>query len=279
MKKFKIIVLLTAVACLLSSFTACGSDNSEETAQQVNTTASTTAEAESIQTMVTVKEPADKTRKKLTAITNSDLSILNKDKTIPKSYSHSNKVFTLMNYSCVLTMENGWEISTGGVATDNQSDPIRSFPAVIQYLDTKTNITIEITEEIIPTEDFLAKTEEMYVEEYGNNYDSIEITQFKQLKIDDYDSFEIKADVTVDGESYKMIHVISANVKQKSFSWLMLDCDGTFENFSIPDAISYPIDITKSENYKKMEEHMKLIEELKERDLDSYYKFNIDDFR
>ncbi len=278
MKNLKTIVLLTAVTCLLSTFTACGSDKIEETAQ-VNTTASTTAEAEPLQTKATVKESADKTRKKLTAITNSDLSILNKDKTIPKSYSHSNKVFTLMNYSCALTMENGWEISTGGVATDNQSDPIKSFPAVVQYLDTKTNLTIEITEEVIPAEEFLAKTEETYIEEYGKNYDSIEITQFKQLKIDDYDSFEIKADVTVDGESYKMIHVISANVKQKSFSWLMLDCDGTFENFNIPDAISYPIDITKSENYKKMEEHMKLIEELKERDPDSYYKFNIDDFR
>lgn len=163
-----------------------------------------------------------------------------------KTYSHSNKAFTLKDCSTSLFMVNGWEILSGGTATDQQSDEITSFPAVLQYLDTKTTLTITVADEVEEKESFLSGTEQTYIEDYGAAYDSIDITEFEQITIDEFDSFRIKANVVIKGEKFTMIHVISNDVSEKSFSWMLLDSDGEFDDFDLVEAISYPKIVDKS---------------------------------
>ena len=126
-----------------------------------------------------------------------------------------------------------------------QTDMITSLPAVVQFKDTKDTLTITVVDVSEDRDSFLAGTEESYKAAYGAAYDSIDITEFRQLSIGkgEYDSFEIKADVVIKGESFKMIHVLSNDVSGKSYSWMLLDSDGQFENFDLVNAISYPLKV------------------------------------
>jgi hypothetical protein len=169
-------------------------------------------------------------------------------------------------------MVNGWEILSGGTATDQQTDYITSLPAVLQYLDTKTTLTITVIDEIEDKEEFLAGTEETYKSAYENEFDSIEITEFEQLSIDEKDSFRIKADVIVKGEQFTMIHILSNDVSGSSYSFMLLDSDVEFAGFDLAEAISYPkqIDTSGTKRFNR-EELDELIENAPE--------FNIDDYR
>ena len=184
-----------------------------------------------------------------------------------KQYTHSNKAFTLKDCSTSLFMVNGWEILSGGIATEQQSDQITSFPAILQYLDTKTTLTITVANEIEEKETFLANTEELYISAYGSAYDDIEITEFEQITIDEFDSFRIKANVVVNGESFTMIHIITNDVSGKTFSWMLLDSDGEFADFDLVEAICYPKIIEKPKSKRFDRENF-----------DDMYKFNMDDF-
>lgn len=97
-----------------------------------------------------------KKTKKLTAINSvPDVPIVSSAKV--KSYKHPNKAFSLKDLNTSLFLKNGWEIAEGGTATDNQTDEITSFPAVIQYLDTKNTITVTVADECAEKDSFLAK--------------------------------------------------------------------------------------------------------------------------
>ena len=40
-----------------------------------------------------------------------------------------------------------------------------------------------------------------------------------------------------------MIHILSNDVSGKSYSWMLLDSDGQFEDFDLVNAISYPLKV------------------------------------
>lgn len=242
----KIIIFLFTIASLLSVCCGCGNQSIEE-----NKTLTTEAEIEKTSTAVSVSVPE---AKKITGAVKKAAEEHGKydtNNTTVKTYSHSNKAFTLKDCSTSLFMVNGWEILSGGTLTDQQSDEITSFPTVLQYLDTKTTLKITVADEVEEKELFLAGTEHMYIETYGSAYDSIDITEFEQITIDEFDSFRIKADVVFKGEKFTMIHVISNDVSEKSFSWMLLDSDGEFDDFDLVEAISYSkiVDMSKFERF------------------------------
>ena len=144
-----------------------------------------------------------------------------------------------------VSLDEGWKIISGGEATDMQTDMITSLPAVVQFKDTKDTLTITVVDVSEDRDSFLAGTEESYKAAYGAAYDSIDITGFRQLSIGkgEYDSFEVKADVVIKGQSFKMIHILSNDVSGKSYSWMLLDSDGQFEDFDLVNAISYPLKV------------------------------------
>ncbi|MGN1480511.1 hypothetical protein [Porcipelethomonas sp.] len=228
--KRKFFALVSAAVFMTSLFTACENDNTKEAASESQTasdSAAVTAASGAITKIngkTTLTLPAAK----------------NFISTNVKTYRHSNKAFTLKGYSTALFMENGWEIVSGGEATDMQSDDITSFPAVIKYKDTKDTLTITIVDEYEDKESFLAGTEESYIEAYGSVYESIDITDFQQLTIDEFDSFKIVADVVISGEKFEMTHILSNDVSGKSYSWMMLDADGELKDFDLVEAICYP---------------------------------------
>ena len=149
------------------------------------------------------------------------------------------KSFCLKDYHSSISLNIQWKIKLGGVATKQQVDYITSYPAVLQYLDTENTLTISKENECEERDDFLAGTEDTYIEAYGSTFDSIEIIEFEQLLINECDSFKVKADVVIDGKSFDMTHVITNDFDGKSFSWMLLDCDGTFSEFDLAEEICY----------------------------------------
>lgn len=225
---------ISAAICLLLSAVACGSKQDADS--DTTAASSVSATEESSETAAATQTPS----KKLTAAgTGKPVRTVPAEKV--KTYTHSNKVFLLNGYSASLKMENGWEIRSGGTATDQQSDLITSYPAVVQYLDSKDVVTITVLDEVEDKDSFLAGTEDSYLAAYGSAFDSISITAFQQLSIGTYDSFEVHADVVIQGAPFTMIHVISNDVSGKSYSWMLLDGDGKFADFDLVGAISYPV--------------------------------------
>lgn len=232
MKRNLLAVIMTG-ACLTALLTACGGDDSSSSVEN------------SAETSVT---EASLTGKKLTAIpddvkvTRNAADIMKKSKSSSKI---SSKVFKIDGYASSVSLDEGWKLISGGEATDMQTDMITSLPAVVQFKDTKDTLTITVVDVSEDRDSFLAGTEESYKAAYGAAYDSIDITGFRQLSIGkgEYDSFEVKADVVIKGQSFKMIHILSNDVSGKSYSWMLLDSDGQFENFDLVNAISYPLKV------------------------------------
>lgn len=224
--KNKLIIGLSMAICMGISFTGCESSKDEASQVQENTKETT---SESL-TVAAVDN-------KLTAETIAEQP---SEKATVKVYPHSDKAFLLEDYLITLQMVNGWEIDSGGSATDSQADQITSYPAVIKYLDTKNVIKINADDNIKDKETFLAYTEDNYKEDYKSEFESINITDFQQTSIDEYDSFKVVADVVIDGEKYQMTHIISNNVNEKDMSFMMLDNDGSLEDFDLVGALSYP---------------------------------------
>lgn len=232
MKRNLLAVIMTG-ACLTAFLTACGGDDSSSSVEN------------SAETSVT---EASLTGKKLTAIpddvkvTRNAADIMEKSKSSSKI---SSKVFKIDGYASSVSLDEGWKLISGGEATDMQTDMITSLPAVVQFKDTKDTLTITVVDVSEDRDSFLAGTEESYKAAYGAAYDSIDITGFRQLSIGkgEYDSFEVKADVVIKGQSFKMIHILSNDVSGKSYSWMLLDSDGQFENFDLVNAISYPLKV------------------------------------
>lgn len=241
--KYKKLISAVTAACTLLCVTGCGTDKSKMSEDSTISSAS---------------ESSTGQRKKITAIGSAPkISLITPDKV--KKYTHSNKAFSLEGYTTSLFMENGWEIVTGGEATDNQTDRITSFPAVIQYLDTKDTLTITASYE--KEENFTVNSEETYIDVYGDSYDSINITSFENITIDEFDSIKIIADVVIKDESYRMTHILSDDVSGKYYSWLLLDNTGKFEDFDLVKAIAYPrvIDISTNMRKKRLDELRKSI--------------------
>ena len=232
MKRNLLAVIMTG-ACLTALLTACGGDDSSSSVEN------------SAETSVT---EASLTGKKLTAIpddvkvTRNAADIMEKSKSSSKI---SSKVFKIDGYASSVSLDEGWKLISGGEATDMQTDMITSLPAVVQFKDTKDTLTITVVDVSEDRDSFLAGTEESYKAAYGAAYDSIDITGFRQLSIGkgEYDSFEVKADVVIKGQSFKMIHILSNDVSGKSYSWMLLDSDGQFEDFDLVNAISYPLKV------------------------------------
>lgn len=232
MKRNLLAVIMTG-ACLTALLTACGGDDSSSSVEN------------SAETSVTA---ASLTGKKLTAIpddvkvTRDAADIMEKSKSSSKI---SSKVFKIDGYASSVSLDEGWKLISGGEATDMQTDMITSLPAVVQFKDTKDTLTITVVDVSEDRDSFLAGTEESYKAAYGAAYDSIDITGFRQLSIGkgEYDSFEVKADVVIKGQSFKMIHILSNDVSGKSYSWMLLDSDGQFEDFDLVNAISYPLKV------------------------------------
>lgn len=232
MKRNLLAVIMTG-ACLTALLTACGGDDSSSSVEN------------SAETSVT---EASLTGKKLTAIpddvkvTRNVADIMEKSKSSSKI---SSKVFKIDGYASSVSLDEGWKLISGGEATDMQTDMITSLPAVVQFKDTKDTLTITVVDVSEDRDSFLAGTEESYKAAYGAAYDSIDITGFRQLSIGkgEYDSFEVKADVVIKGQSFKMVHILSNDVSGKSYSWMLLDSDGQFENFDLVNAISYPLKV------------------------------------
>lgn len=232
MKRNLLAVIMTG-ACLTALLTACGGDDSSSSVEN------------SAETSVTA---ASLTGKKLTAIpddvkvTRNAADIMEKSKSSSKI---SSKVFKIDGYASSVSLDEGWKLISGGEATDMQTDMITSLPAVVQFKDTKDTLTITVVDVSEDRDSFLAGTEESYKAAYGAAYDSIDITGFRQLSISkgEYDSFEVKADVVIKGQSFKMIHILSNDVSGKSYSWMLLDSDGQFEDFDLVNAISYPLKV------------------------------------
>lgn len=232
MKRNLLAVIMTG-ACLTALLTVCGGDDSSSSVEN------------SAETSVT---EASLTGKKLTAIpddvkiTRNAADIMEKSKSSSKI---SSKVFKIDGYASSVSLDEGWKLISGGEATDMQTDMITSLPAVVQFKDTKDTLTITVVDVSEDRDSFLAGTEESYKAAYGAAYDSIDITGFRQLSIGkgEYDSFEVKADVVIKGQSFKMIHILSNDVSGKSYSWMLLDSDGQFEDFDLVNAISYPLKV------------------------------------
>ena len=232
MRRNLLAVIMTG-ACLTALLTACGGDDSSSSVEN------------SAETSVT---EASLTGKKLTAIpdnvkvTRNVADIMEKSKSSSKI---SSKVFKIDGYASSVSLDEGWKLISGGEATDMQTDMITSLPAVVQFKDTKDTLTITVVDVSEDRDSFLAGTEESYKAAYGAAYDSIDITGFRQLSIGkgEYDSFEVKADVVIKGQSFKMVHILSNDVSGKSYSWMLLDSDGQFENFDLVNAISYPLKV------------------------------------
>lgn len=252
----KIVGLVLTILCIIA-FCGCSNQQAEETAEDQTSADVSVSIPESRKITGTAEKTAK--RREISATRETTVSV--------KSYSHSDKAFRLKDCTTSLFMVNGWEIFSGGTATNQQCDEITSFPAVLRYLDTKTTLTITVADEVEEKEEFLAGTEETYIAAYGTAYDSIDITEFKQITIDEFDSFIIKANVVIKGESFTMIHVISNDVSGKTFSWMLLDSDGEFDDFDLVEAICYPkiIDTSKFKRFDR-------------ENYDDLYKFNIDDF-
>lgn len=234
MKRNLLAVIMTG-ACLTALLTACGGDDSSSSVEN------------SAETSVT---EASSTGKKLTVVPdNGKVSVsVNAEDIMKKSKSSSkisSKVFKIDGYASSVSLDEGWKLISGGEATDMQTDMITSLPAVVQFKDTKDTLTITVVDVSEDRDSFLAGTEESYKAAYGAAYDSIDITGFRQLSIGkgEYDSFEVKADVVIKGQSFKMIHILSNDVSGKSYSWMLLDSDGQFEDFDLVNAISYPLKV------------------------------------
>ena len=232
MKRNLLAVIMTG-ACLTALLTACGGDDSSSSVEN------------SAETSVT---EASLTGKKLTAIPDDVKVTINAADIMEKSKSSSkisSKVFKIDGYASSVSLDEGWKLISGGEATDMQTDMITSLPAVVQFKDTKDTLTITVVDVSEDRDSFLAGTEESYKAAYGAAYDSIDITGFRQLSIGkgEYDSFEVKADVVIKGQSFKMVHILSNDVSGKSYSWMLLDSDGQFENFDLVNAISYPLKV------------------------------------
>lgn len=243
--RHKILLTVSTAICMTTMFTACNTNEIPKNLSEESVSLS--------------DDNSEKKTKKLTAINSvPDVPIVSSAKV--KSYKHPNKAFSLKDLNTSLFLKNGWEIAEGGTATDNQTDEITSFPAVIQYLDTKNTITVTVADECAEKDSFLAKTEDSYISTYGNSYDSIEIIEFERISIDKFDSIEIVADVKIKSDSFKMVHIITNDVEGKTYSWTLLDNDEAFPDFNLADALSYPI----------------IIEFPEFKDLDSYYKVNTD---
>ncbi len=154
--------------------------------------------------------------------------------------AHSNKAFILRGHATSLFLENGWELIAGGEATGMQTETITSFPAILKYKDAADTITITAVDEVEPMEDFLKSTEEQYIQLYGSAYESIDITEFTQTEIDGHESFIIKADVSVAGVDFDMIHILSNDVGGKTYSWMYLGNHGDNSNLDLAEAVCYP---------------------------------------
>lgn len=247
--KNKIITCLFTAMCLSAFLTACGKDSSE--------TASTSQEPK-----VTIQNTLPTAPK---VSFNTPSGIKPRQSIAVSKNKHSNKCFMLEGSAISITTENGWEIEKGGNKTDNQMDRINSFPAVIKYRNTKNTITLNVSDQCEDKDSFHAGTKESYLEAYGNEFDSINISDFEQLEIDKADSFKIVADVVINGEKYKMTHIISNNVDNKDLSWMLLDSDGSLNDFDLVEALNYPIKFDRSK-YKRF----------RDEDFTDYYRWDND---
>lgn len=240
--KNKFIICLSALLCLGSLLTACGGNDSESTAKQENSLTSAENSLVVPSIAISKKKSGDESPSEVALPTakpflNTAKIKVSKDTT----YNFDDKIFSLDGCGTSLTTEKGWELKSGGNGTEFHMDMITSYPAVMQYNNTKNTITVTVEEGCEDEEAFLAGTKETYIEAYGKEFESLDITDFEQISIDAFDSFKVVADVVISGEKYEMTHIISNDVSEKTISWMMLDNDGSLKDFDIVEGIKYPV--------------------------------------
>lgn len=250
MKKLISLLMITAIIITL---TACGSKNandSEILTEPQTESVSEISEKES-ETFATVTAILDDSEAEKNTVSESmtaietfeqdiDSQTAENEKSTNNTFGHT--MFRIDEDSTYVLMQRGWKLLIGGENTDSATRQIEYFPAIIQYDNTKDNLTI-VAEEGCETKDaFLENTQESYLEAYGNQFESINITSFKYCTIHGYDSFKIIADITVKGETFTMQHIITNDVNGKTYSWMLLDSDGQFADFELDHSIYYTTD-------------------------------------
>ncbi len=238
--KNKFVICLSSILCVASFLTACGGNSSSE-----NTAENESSAAESSYKITAPSLDLSKSDNgKKVVVPPVTRKAINFEAQKP-----ANKRFVLNETSIWLNLESNWKIASGGEDTDSITNNILSYPAVLQYEDTKNTITVVLTDGCEDQEAFLAGTQESYLEVYGGEFESINITDFEQLSIQRYDSFKVVADVVIGGEEYEMTNIITNDLSGKTLSVMMLDNDGSLKDLDLADKLKYPV------NTKSLREH------------------------
>lgn len=231
--KDKFIIVLLMGLCLTSMLTSCGNKNSEANSNQQSELLD-----EDNSAAMTKINTNDEIKSKLTLPTNNAIDINNKINSLEKK--HVSKInYNFLGCSTSINMDSQWKLTTKGEKEKDWRVNINTYPAVMQYADTKNTLTVTVENECEDKDSFLAETQESYLKSYSGEFDSININHFEQLTIDEKDSFKITADVVIGEENYEMTHIISNDVSGKTFSWMFLDNDGSINEFDLANTIYY----------------------------------------
>lgn len=119
---------------------------------------------------------------------------------------------------------------------------LTSFPAILQYKSPLSTCTVVMEEGCETEKAFAANTKESYIEAFGSQFDSIEISSFEFIKIDSIDSIKVTGSVISDSAEFEMAHIISnCTYKEKTISYMLLDADGNLTDMfaDFEECISY----------------------------------------
>jgi len=248
MKTTKITSLLTAFLCTAALF-GCGDDSTATTALNNSSSAENSTEVTDVvysdEAIISGENFVKGTVKAVPALTK-PTAISGTGSPVKRKYFNMS-----LDNTVALHLPISWEVVEGEIANINKKDIITTDKALLKYPDSKATIAMGKITAVESKETFLANTKDSYIEAYGSNFDSINITEFEQLTIDDKDSFRVKADVTVKGEKFTMTHIISNDVFGDSYTFLLLDDNGQFADFDLVEAITYREKIDVNELRKK----------------------------
>ncbi len=149
----------------------------------------------------------------------------------------SEKLINLYGKGINVYLDSNWTALSGTESDDIYLASVVSYPAIFQYKDNPANTcTIVVQDGCETAEAFAANDEESYIAAFGAEFDTLEITSFEFMDIEEVDSIKIIAKAEKNGVSFDMMHILSNNInKESTYSFILLDADGSitalFDNF------------------------------------------------
>lgn len=255
MREMKWIACLTSAALGAGLLCSCGDSGSESTAEvtevQTDETVTTEDAPEDIPAMTTTTKSSGRIISDREYANSVRASKGIHTTTLTETKKSDKKILSMDGKGVNLTLDSDWSAICGADNDGSFLTTVVSYPAIFQYKDDPSaTCTIIIQDGCEDEETFAANTEDGYIAAFGSEFDSLEISGFEFMDVQNIPSIKIIAKAVKNGVSFDMLHILSNNVNRNcTYSFMLLDADGSIEEYfdAFEERLSYPYSVSRED--------------------------------